>query len=291
MIFDFNEAFSRVGDSGRYDICICGTGPAGVTTALRLAARGKRILLLEGGDLSYTDRSQDLYEGKSIGRRYWHVQNGRLRFFGGTSNHWTGRCGVFDPIDFEARDYFRLPGWPISRDEVLVGLSDAKDILDLGEKGFDSQAIPGLESKAFVQSGFALSPPTRFAEKYVAELRSSDRIDLFYNASLTDIRLNEARPSIDSLLARSFVGNAVKISASKYVLALGAIENARLLLNSNSQELNGVGNRNGMVGRCFMEHLNVSNQSGLLAHGLGDCADGLHDAPAEHWKWNSAFRA
>ncbi len=258
MIFDFNEAFPRVGASGRYDICICGTGPAGITTALRLAARGKRILLLEGGDLSYTDRSQDLYEGQSIGRRYWHVQNGRLRFFGGTSNHWTGRCGVFDPIDFEARDYFGLPGWPISREEVLAGLSDAKDILDLGEKELDPHAIPAFESKIFVQSGFALSPPTRFAEKYEAELKSSDLIDLFYNASLTDIRLNERRSSIDSLSVRSFGGNAVKISASKYVLALGAIENARLLLNSNNQEPSGVGNGNGMVGRCFMEHLNVS---------------------------------
>jgi len=49
----------------------------------------------------------------------------------------------------------------------------------------------------------------------------------------------------------------VKVTAKTYVLALGAIETARVLLNANSQIALGVGNTNGWVGKCFMEHLNV----------------------------------
>jgi choline dehydrogenase-like flavoprotein len=256
MIFDFNEAWARAA-AGPYDVCICGTGPAGITTARKLAAAGKRVLLLEGGDLSYSEASQDIYRGRSIGRQYWHVQSGRLRYFGGTSNHWTGRCGVFDPIDFEDRSYFGMPGWPISREQVLARLDEAKDILDIAGSDLSPQEDPRFRSPAFAQSGYALSPPTRFAEKYNAELAQSERIDLFYNANLVDIRLDDAQTSTNSLSVRNLAGQQVTVSAGRYVLALGAIETARLLLNSNKQVSEGVGNRSGMVGRCFMEHLNV----------------------------------
>ena len=47
------------------------------------------------------------------------------------------------------------------------------------------------------------------------------------------------------------------MSAAQYVLALGGIENVRILLNANHQVPAGIGNHSGMVGRCFMEGLNV----------------------------------
>jgi|SRR5665213_698905 len=256
MLYDFNEAWERV-SAVSYDVCICGTGPAGITTARKLAARGKRILLLEGGDLSYSDESQDLYKGESVGRRYWHVESGRLRYFGGTSNHWEGRCGVLDPIDFEDRKYFGLPGWPISRLQMMTHLEEAQDILDIAGKDLLSYKNPEFPSAMFEQSGFALSPPTRFAEKYEAELKQSEKIDLFYNANLVDVRLNDNRDAVAGLSVESFNRHKVEISANLYILALGAIETARILLNSDRQVSEGIGNHSGMVGRCFMEHLNV----------------------------------
>ena len=72
MLFDFNEAWPRVAEA-QYDVCICGAGPAGITTARKLAARGKRGLLLEGGGLTYSDTSEDLYKGRSVGRRYYYL--------------------------------------------------------------------------------------------------------------------------------------------------------------------------------------------------------------------------
>ena len=53
MLFDFNEAWPRVAPIAQYDVGACGTGPAGITIARKLAAHGKKILLsLEAGDLS-----------------------------------------------------------------------------------------------------------------------------------------------------------------------------------------------------------------------------------------------
>jgi hypothetical protein len=45
-------------------------------------------------------------------------------------------------------------------------------------------------------------------------------------------------------------------------MACGGIENARLLLLSNKQHKNGLGNENDLVGRFFMEHLHF--HSGCL---------------------------
>ncbi len=49
MIFDLNT--TSVGEvSGNYDVCIAGAGVAGI----ELAARGRRVLLLEAGGLEFT---------------------------------------------------------------------------------------------------------------------------------------------------------------------------------------------------------------------------------------------
>src|SRR5262245_3510667 len=257
MLVDFNETSPDAWGSA-YDVCICGTGPAGITIARKLAAFGKRILLLEGGGLAYSDASQDCYKGRSVGAQYWFLDAGRLRYFGGTSNHWTGRCGLFDPIDFEARDYFGLPGWPISRRQVLSGLDEAKQIVDIADQDLAPSELSGFASPLFNKSGYALSPPTRFLEKYRTEIENSDRIDAFYNANLVGLRLDDSLKRLSHLTIRSSNGRLADVSAGRFVLALGAIENARILLNADSQVREGIGNQSGMVGRCFMEHLNVS---------------------------------
>jgi choline dehydrogenase-like flavoprotein len=255
MLFDFNEAWSRVAEA-QYDVCVCGTGPAGITTARQLAARGKRVLLLEGGGLSYSDTSQDHYNGKSVGRPFWPAI-GRLRYLGGTSNHWTGLCALPQPAIFEDHDGVGLPGWPISREQLLECLDEAKEVLDIAGKDLSQTKQPGFTSPWFDRFGGALSAPTRFFEKYGAEIRQSREIDAFYNANLVDLTLNDDLARVKHLRMQNYNGMISDVSSVRYVLALGGIENARILLNANRQVPAGIGNHSGMVGRCFMESLNV----------------------------------
>jgi choline dehydrogenase-like flavoprotein len=255
MLFDFNEAWSRV-DEAQYDVCIFGTGPAGISTARKLAARGKRVLICEAGGLSYSDQSQDHYKGRSVGRKIY-LESIRLRYLGGTSNHWTGLCALLDPITFEAHDGLGLPGWPISRTQVLRGLHEAKEILDIEGQDLAQSKQPGFMSPWFDRYAVAFSSPTRFFEKYGAELRQSRQIDVFYNANLIDLRLSDNLTRVKSVRVRNYNGHISDASATHYVLALGGIENARVLLNAKRQVPGGIGNHSGMVGRCFMESLNV----------------------------------
>ena len=53
---------------------------------------------------------------------------------------------------------------------------------------------------------------------------------------------------------RDYADRSFAVNAGVYVIAAGAIENPRILLNSNSQLPNGVGNEHDLVGRFFSEH-------------------------------------
>jgi choline dehydrogenase-like flavoprotein len=265
MLFDFNEAWPRVAQS-QYDVCVCGTGPAGTTVARKLAANGMKVLLLEAGGLSYSDESQDHYRGNNVGRTYY-PEIYRLRYLGGSSNHWGGLCALQDPITFEPHETNGLPGWPISREQMLSGgLDEAEEILDISGKnklldvaGKDPSQLkqPGLDSPWLNKYQLALSPPTRFFEKYGAELRQSQQIDVFYNANLIDLTLSDNLARVKTFHIRNYNGQNSEVRAAQYVLALGGIENARMLLNASRQVPAGIGNHSDLVGRCFMEGLNV----------------------------------
>jgi choline dehydrogenase-like flavoprotein len=235
-----------------YDACVLGAGPAGITVALQLAAAGWKVGLLEGGGLEYSERSQSLYAAKgpaALGLPYT-----RLRYFGGTSNHWSGRCRPFDPSDFEAVPPNGIPGWPIPYSEMARYLQPAMEILDLPAQGFKS--INGaLDDAKFAADSYALSPPTRFAAKYLASLRSSRSIDLVLNCNCVDLHFSPQANRIDAVRAVDYEGNGSAVRAGTFVVAMGGIENARLLLASESLRSRGVGGP--LLGRCFMEHLNV----------------------------------
>ena len=257
MIIDLNSVENSTAKK-QFDVCICGAGPAGITVARTLAAQGKKVALFEGGGLQYTEGSQNLYKGESVGLKYWDsIHTARLRYFGGTSNHWGGRCAVYGKAAYEQRKYFGMPGWPIARDEVLRHLDAACSILDVPKEAFQASTSTKWGGSNFKFSEYALSPPTRFGTKYYDELKNSSKIDVYINASVTDINLNAAFDAVTSFEVRNFNNQKFLFSADNFVVALGALENARLLLNCDNQIPNGIGNQNGMVGRCFMEHFNV----------------------------------
>jgi len=253
MLQDFN-LLSNI--DGEYDSCIVGTGPAGMTLALKLAASGEKVLLLEAGGLSYSDRSQELYDCESVGHDAWPKYT-RLRYFGGTSNHWSGRCRPFEKSDFYDRSINGLPGWPIRYGEIEPYLPEAMTILDLDpDAGFKPINKPSLEDH-FYPDAFAQSPPTRFQAKYIDQITASENIHCFFNATAVDIKLDQSHQAVTHIQVANYNGLSTPVKAGTFILCLGGLETPRFMLNCNKQIKSGIGNRTDMVGRCFMEHLNV----------------------------------
>src|SRR5215207_9447259 len=136
MLIDFNKTPTTLA-SRKYDVCVVGSGPAGMTVARELAVGGQRVALLEAGGPERTDRSQAVYRGQETGLKTWNaIEFCRLRYLGGTSNHWSGLCGVFDESAFWPKRHHDLPGWPIERKDLLAFLPRALEILDLGAVDF-----------------------------------------------------------------------------------------------------------------------------------------------------------
>lgn len=242
------------------DTCIVGAGAAGITLARRLAAAGRRVCLLVGGGFSRDDRLQQLYRGDHVGLHYPPLERTRLRYFGGTTNHWAGWCRPPLASDFAHRPWIADSGWPITLAELTPWLEEAQRVCDLAATGFtaDAYARDGdgplpLDPAVFHTRVTRFSPPTRFAAKYREEIAASAAVDACLHAHA--VRLGgPAGRRVDEVACRSTGGGHFVVRPRQVVLATGGIENARLLLASPGASRHGLGNERDLVGRYFMDH-------------------------------------
>jgi choline dehydrogenase-like flavoprotein len=250
------------------DICIVGTGPAGLSIAMEWEGTPYKVILLEGGGFDYDDQVQDLYAGQTTGQRYYPLRSTRLHYFGGTSNHWAGFCSTFDPIDFEKRAWVPNSGWPIKRPDLDPYYARAQQVLDLGpyryDVGYWQQQDPSLRSllpqnPVVWDKVWQFSPPTRFGKKYGDAIRGSRNIHLYTYSNLTEITANESVNAIEKVTVRNLAGKTHTVKARHYILACNTIQNARLLLAACPQAPKGLGNDHDLVGRHFMEHLEIQS--------------------------------
>ena len=247
------------------DICIVGSGAAGISMALEWIDTPYKVILLEGGGFDYDPKVQDLYNGKNTGQRYYPLISSRLHYFGGTTGHWAGMCSPYDPIDFKQRDWVPHSGWPITRDDLDPFYARANPILELGPYRYDMDYLrtvnPGktlpLDEKVIRNKMWQFSPPTQMGKKYRDDIVKAKNIHLYTYANLTNIIANEEVKTIASIEVKNHEGKTHRVKAQHYVLACGAIQNARILLASNQQAPNGLGNDNDLVGRYFMEHIEI----------------------------------
>jgi choline dehydrogenase-like flavoprotein len=138
-------------------------------------------------------------------------------------------------------------------------------ILDLPEKGFAANN-PDLPGGLFLADRHAQSAPTRFGEKYLAALKTSAKIDVHLNCNLVDIVFDAKLSAIQHIVVADYAGQRATLKAGRFILATGAIENARLL-NSASLQSAGLPAMQ-WVGRGLMEHLNVELGTFMPAEGL-----------------------
>lgn len=230
---------------------------------MEFAGEPFRVLLLESGGLDFDAETQSLYKGKNTGLPYFPLDVTRLRYFGGTTNHWGGMGFPFGDIDFEIREWIPYSGWPFAKSVIDPFYSRALSICQFRSSQWDpkSWTEPDKPLLPFVSNGVSTTilqraddQLRRFGRTYHDKVIQARNITTCLKANVTQIEISETGKRITRIRVACLSGNKFGVTAKVFILAAGGIENARLLLLSNNKQLAGLGNQNDLVGRFFLEH-------------------------------------
>jgi len=244
------------------DVGIVGAGPAGIVLAHELLALNAtiRVVVIESGDFIRTADLEELSAGDTLGDPYPDLRLTRSRGIGGTAALWNTvfRDAVFakyvplDPIDFERREWMDWSGWPIAASALEPYYRRAHAVAGLGP--FEYGGAPGREDRwatldlggGLINSVHRLGPADRFTVTLPHRLVHAASVLLVRGATVTELARSPGGERVSELRWVTLSGRRGTVGAARFVLAAGAIENARLLLLA--------GLENDWLGRGFMEH-------------------------------------
>jgi len=256
------------------DLCIVGGGPAGLVIARELAREGLRIVLVESGGCASDDGAQQLATVRESSDLDPHGET-RWRQLGGTAHIWHrsadrwARYLPLTPLDFDERGWVPDSGWPFAAEELARYLPTALATCGVRDPSYrvadwESAEAPRLpvDPSRFETAIETFGPPEQFTERYPAELAAAPDVTLVTNATVLALEEDEGGPAVRRARLGCLGGAQHALTARRFVLAAGAIENARLLLLSNDRQSAGIGNAHDLVGRYLMEHAKV--HAGIL---------------------------
>jgi len=238
------------------DVCVIGSGPAGAIVAASLAAKGVRVLLLEGGGATNGPPASEGLGEIDVGG-VADVAFARAFQLGGSSNLWAGRLAPLSPEDFAPRPGEPLSGWPIPYSELepfyrqaigLLGAPELPSSMDL--PGFDRLIEePGIAPRPFVWA----QSPFRARDWLRERAREWPALSVVVEARCMSFRQDSVGRVIAARVRRPD-GSESDVIARAFVLASGGLEVVRTLFNSTDRCQAGLGNDHGVLGRYFSTH-------------------------------------
>ncbi|MGE0349303.1 GMC oxidoreductase [Hydrogenophaga sp.] len=291
MIEDFDSL--AVASEVSCDVCIVGTGPAGLAVATSLANTRLDVIVLETGGEHHEAWAEALSAFESVGARRAGHMSVRRRIFGGTSVLWSGRCVPFAPTDYQPRAWVPNSGWPIDAADVAPYLDRAGALLGTGPGVYDDRLWrmlnkrapqPAWDPASFEWQYFQASLPGDSVRRQVPgadddgfenldalmhsgapaaidvaqasrrTLAEAANIRVWLHAHVRSVNTEPDGSTVTGVTVQRKAGELTRVKARAVVLACGGIDNARLLLLSDEHAPNGVGNAHDQVGRYLMDH-------------------------------------
>lgn len=259
------------GETIETEICLIGTGPAGLTLARELAGQSFRVCVLESGGLEEPDPDTvSLGEVETEGDFIQVTPDRRNRRFGGNSTYWAinidqglqgPRLCPLDEVDFEERNWLPDSGWPFDRSHLLPFYERAQRVCQLGPFAYsgndwaDEQSpILPLDDRRITTKMFQFAPARAFYHEYRAEINRANNITTYLHANAVELETDELARTVTRVRVACLGGREFWVSAKVVILAAGGVESTHLLLLSNRVQKTGLGNEYDQVGRYFMDH-------------------------------------
>ena len=251
------------------DVCIVGAGPAGLALGTELARSAFRIVVLDSGGAREDPDSDTLSQLEFESADFRSPNEARQRQLGGMASRWDtafprglgARLLRLDAIDFERREWVPNSGWPFGRSALEPYYERAGVLFGLDSTASESpradwrraEALPLAESVA-VTTIDRLIPRERVTRVLRDGVASRLRTTVLHHATAVRVETDDLGSTVQMGRARSRSGTSFVVRAGAFVLAAGAVENARLLLLSNDVQPAGLGNARDNVGRFYMDH-------------------------------------
>jgi choline dehydrogenase-like flavoprotein len=241
------------------DVVVIGGGFAGLIVARELSGHGRRICLLESGDVTPRPEAQALAALDPDASGLAPLLEG-WRQVGGTPHLWNTHVGAsrpaarflpLDPIDFEERDWVPHSGWPLSRAELDPFYERARRACGVPGPAEAPGRHGSLDGGSMLTTIEHFGLAEVFTAEHVRAVTRSPDVTVLHGATAVAIDAGTAARSATHVRAVTGPSRMIRVSGRLFVLAAGAIENARLLL------LSGLGSRHDLVGRFFMDHHRV----------------------------------
>jgi choline dehydrogenase-like flavoprotein len=281
-------------DDQHYDVIIIGTGAGGGTLARKLAPTGKKILILERGELIYRE-SSELIDTEVFKKEQYHAaepwyDNTGEPFYpqtyyavGGNTKIWSGVLQRMRERDFEQVQHQGglSPSWPLKYPDFEPYYTEAETLYQVhGKAGDDptepphSEAYPfpevahepmlqGISDTLSKQGWHPVHLPlglgdygrTDAEDTGITPVLNRETITLKTSAQVVLLHTNPSGSEIKAVEAK-IEGQSYLFLGDIVVLACGAVNSAALLLRSaNEKHPNGIANSSGQVGRNFMKQL------------------------------------
>lgn len=243
-------------------ICIVGSGIGGTTVASELAKLGREFYVIEAGGLSGNAKTVSI---DNVGLPFGLSTTTSIEL-GGTSNLWHGVLSKLDPADYKKRDWIHNSGWPITAADLEPFYKKAADLFSilhyeyLDVEGLSAELKAKLAEMPFnrdylVNHMFQQPLPSKRFKKTLKEITlASQKQHCVYNAAALELITDPGGRTITKLTVKGRGNKTITVEAGLYILAAGALQTPRLLLNSKALHPKGIGNDHDLIGRYLLDH-------------------------------------
>ena len=251
-------------------MCIIGAGAAGIYLATRLASKGRSVILLEAGDKTCTNALSVGIETVLSGGPYKGATEGRAFGLGGTTSLWGGLLFPHTSHDYrvgpdEIFDPWRHIVAVVKRCSIEVvktlGIIMQGDPFAVASKYFGA-TVDLLQQRGFDVGTAEFLP---FRKRNLVYLlsgikKSSGKVTIYLNAVAVSWKtemVEAKRARLHSVGAKA-TDRHIEVIAEEFVIAAGAIESARMLLEIQRQSPANPFSVDIAIGKCLSDHLSCS---------------------------------